>query len=86
MTESLKIFGIDDSVKDLIVVVFQDENEEKINAIQDIINGELKDLSELEQVTNWAQISKLHGVNENTNPSIISDLVISKTACKEYLL
>ena len=29
VTESLKIFGIDETVKDLIVVVFQDENQEK---------------------------------------------------------
>ena len=34
VTESLKIFGIDESVKDLIVVVFQDESQEKIKTIQ----------------------------------------------------
>ena len=34
VTESLKIFGIDKSVKDLIVVVFQDESQEKIKTIQ----------------------------------------------------
>ena len=34
VTESLKIFGIDETVKDLIVVVFQDENQEKIKTIQ----------------------------------------------------
>ena len=34
VTESLKIFGIDETVKDLIVVVFQDESQEKIKTIQ----------------------------------------------------
>ena len=34
VTESLKIFGIDETIKDLIVVVFQDENQEKIKTIQ----------------------------------------------------
>ena len=51
VTESLKIFGIDKSVKDLIVVVFQDESQEKIQKIQDLIDGDLKDLSELDQIT-----------------------------------
>ena len=82
----MKIFGIDKSVKDLIVVVFQDESQEKIKIIQDLIDGYLKDLSELEQITDWSQISKLHGVNKNTDPNILTDLVISKTACKEFLI
>ena len=86
VTESLKIFGIDKSVTDLIVVVFQDESQEKIQKIQDLIDGDLKDLSELEQITDWSQISKLHGVNKNTDPNILTDLVISKTACKEFLI
>jgi hypothetical protein len=68
------------------VVVFQDESQEKIEIIQDLIDGYLKDLSELEQITDWSQISKLHRVNKTTDPNILTDLVISKTACKEFLI
>ena len=46
------------------MVVFQDESQEKIKTIQDLIDGDLKDLSELEQITDWSQISKLHGVKK----------------------
>ena len=68
------------------MVVFQDESQEKIKTIQDLIDGYLKDLSELEQITDWSQISKLHRVNKTTDPNILTDLVISKTACKEFLI
>ena len=80
------MFGIDDTIKDLIVVLFEDEKDEKIKKIKEIIQGNLTDLSELQEVTNWSRIAKLHGINENTQPDNISDLVISKTACKEILL
>jgi len=86
VTESLKLFGIDESIKDLIVVLFQDESQEKFKSMQDIIDGDVTDLSELQEITDWNQISKIHGINENCDTGLISDLVISKTACKELLL
>ena len=51
VSESLKIFGIDEKITDLIVVTFQDQ-------VQDLIEGDLADLSHLNQVTNWGKIAK----------------------------
>merc|ERR1712020_403206 len=65
VTESLKMFGIDETMQDLLVVLFEDENQEKFKSIQNIIDGDITDLSELEQITDWKQISKLHGIQES---------------------
>ena len=79
VSESIKIFGIDEKITDLIVVTFQDQ-------VQDLIEGDLADLSQLNQVTNWEKIAKMHGIKPDMDRDKISDLVISKTSCKDFLM
>jgi EKC/KEOPS complex subunit CGI121/TPRKB len=87
VTESLKIFGIDDQDQDLIIVIFDDdENQSKFKSITDLIQGHPVDWTELTQITDWDNIAKIHGLSSTKNPEEISDLVISKAGVKDLIL
>jgi len=87
VTESLKIFGIREEIHDLIVVTFDDDNGEKLQNIKNVIQGDIKDLAELQDITDWNAIAQLHGISEaKLDPEHIRDLLISKSAVKDFLL
>merc|ERR1712049_98314 len=87
VTESLKIFGIREEIHDLIVVTFDDDNGEKLQNIKNVIQGDIKDLAELQDITDWNAIAQLHGISETKlDPEHIRDLLISKSAVKDFLL
>ena len=83
VTESLKIFGIQDSTKDLIALVFKPEI---IQELKDVILGNTVDLAEHEEIINWTKIAHLHGISEDLSHEMICDLAISKSASKDLLL
>ena len=87
VTESLKIFGIREEIHDLIVVTFDDDNGEKLQNVKNVIQGDIKDLGELKDITDWKEIAKLHGIEEEKlGPDHVRDLLISKSAVKDFLL
>ena len=87
VTESLKIFGISEKSQDLLVVTFDDDNGEKLQNIKNVIQGDIKDLAELPDITDWNEIAQLHGIIEaKLDPERIRDLLISKSAVKDFLL
>ena len=86
VTDSLKTFGIGDQTSDFIVVTFEDENGEKFQNLKNLVQGEVRDLSELNEITNWSEIAKLHGIDTNLDHQQIKDLLTSKTAVKDLLL
>ena len=87
VTESLKIFGISEKSEDLLVVTFDDDNGEKLQNIKNVIQGDIKDLAELPDITDWNEIAQLHGIIEaKLDPERIRDLLISKSAVKDFLL
>ena len=87
VTESLKIFGISEKSQDLLVVTFDDDNGEKLQNIKNVIQGDIKDLAELPDITDWNEIAQLHGIIEaKLDPEHIRDLLISKSAVKDFLL
>ena len=83
VTESLKIFGIREDIHDLIVVTFDDESEEKLQTVKNVIQGEIKDPAELQELTKWNEIAKLHGLDTTLNREQIRDVLISKSAVKD---
>ena len=86
ITQALKIFGIDDKVKDLLVVTFNDSNGDKMNQMQDLIKGDLAHIDDLRQMGDWPAICKLYGLDSGLGQDFIMDYVVSKTSCKEFLL
>ena len=83
VTESLKIFGIREDIHDLIIVTFEDESDEKLQTVKNVIQGEIKDLAELQELTNWNEVAKLHGLESTLNQEQIRDVLISKSAVKD---
>ena len=52
-----------------------------------VIQGDIKDLGELKDITDWNEIAKLHGTNDaKLGPDHIRGLLISKSAVKDILL
>ena len=52
-----------------------------------MIQGDIKDLGELKDITDWKEIAKLHGIEEEKlGPDHVRDLLISKSAVKDFLL
>ena len=88
VTESLKIFGIDENIEDLIVLIFENDNtdQSKVQSVKDLIQGDLVNLEQHNEIIDWEKIAKLHGIPENTNHEIICDLAVSKSAAKDFLL
>ena len=86
VTESLKIFGIREDIQDLLVVTFDDESGDKLQKVKDVIQGEIKDLAELEELINWTEIARMHGLETKLDAEQIRDVVISKSAVKDLLL
>ena len=84
--ESLKVFGIDDNVKDLLILVFDDESGAKMSSVLKLVHGDLTDMSELEEAVDWSKIAKMHGLkDEEISHEMLKDLVISKSSCKDLL-
>ena len=83
VTESLKMFGIQDSTKDLIVLVFKPEIIEELTGL---IHGETVDLAQHQEIINWTKVTHLHGISEDLSHEMICDLAISKSAAKDLLL
>lgn len=85
ITDSLQKFGIGDDDTDLIVIMHNSsENDEK--TLSDKIRGDLVNLSELENVSNFEEICKLHKLKGM--PDLMSDIamlqsfLISRAATK----
>ena len=83
VTESLKMFGIQDSTKDLIVLVFKPEIIPELNGL---VDGENVDLAQHQEIINWTKIAQLHGISEDLSHEMICDLAVSKSAAKDLLL
>ena len=83
VTESLKIFGIQDSTNDLIMLVFKPEI---IDELKGLVHGENADLAQHQEIINWTKIAHLHGISEDLSHEMICDLAVSKSAAKDLLL
>ena len=69
------------------MVTFDDDNGEKLQNVKNVIQGDIKDLEELKDITDWKEIAKLHGIEEaKLGPDHVRDLLISKSAVKDFLL
>ena len=52
-----------EEIHDLVVITYDDKNGEKLQNIRNVIQGDIKDLGELKDITDWNEIAKLHGRN-----------------------
>ena len=76
-----------EEIHDLVVITYDDKNGEKLQNIRNVIQGDIKDLGELKDITDWNEIAKLHGTNDaKLGPDHIRGLLISKSAVKDILL
>ena len=76
-----------EEIHDLVVITYDDKNGEKLQNIRNVIQGDIKDLGELKDITDWNEIAQLHGIIEaKLDPERIRDLLISKSAVKDFLL
>ena len=53
-----------EEIHDLVVITYDDKNGEKLQNIRNVIQGDIKDLGELKDITDWNEIAKLHGTND----------------------
>ena len=86
VSESLKMFGIDEQVTDLVVLVFEEDGEDKISNIKELIQGDMKEFGELGQVTDWDKVAKMNGMDSDTKHEVLCDYMISRSASKDLLL
>ena len=86
ITDSLQKFGIGDEDEDLLVVLL-DGDEQKESEIEKTVQGDLVDISELEQVTDLdkiAKVQKLNGFPEmKKDVNLVKSFLISRAASKE---
>ena len=87
VTESLKIFGIDEGVRDLVAIAFDDDRGDKVGDLQQVVKGgQQSDWSDLEAITKWTKIATLYGMKDHEDPVSIRNCVISKASAKDLIL
>ncbi|XP_045619495.1 EKC/KEOPS complex subunit Tprkb isoform X1 [Procambarus clarkii] len=87
ITDSLKNFGLGDSDTEILAVVLDQESGEKLQKLNGQIKGQQTALTEMLNLTNSAKIKQLYKVTDaDLDVSNLLDAVISRMACKEFLI
>ncbi|XP_037804212.1 EKC/KEOPS complex subunit Tprkb-like [Penaeus monodon] len=91
ITESLKTFGLGDDDKHILAVVLDDGSGEKLKQLHAQVKGKEIPIAELSSLTNKSKVTETYKVTaseltvELTVSSLV-DAVVSRMACKEFLL
>lgn len=84
ITQSLSKFGVDDKEQNIIVVVFEENGEDKANKIKSTLMGDVCDVEEIENLCNIELIKKTYKITEKElEVSTLLDSVVSRIATKE---
>ena len=82
ITESLKTFGIGDDDSELLVVALNATEDVEKEIVQRI-HGDIAPLEDLEQITDWPKIRKVHKMKGDIHEEALKSLLISKSAAKD---
>ncbi|GFT83187.1 hypothetical protein NPIL_388821 [Nephila pilipes] len=84
--DSLKVFGVQDDGTAAIFVVFS-ENNELSDDLKKLVKGSLVSVDKINEHRNLNSIKKLYKISkEISDEETILNLILSKMACKEFLL
>ncbi|KAG7166777.1 EKC/KEOPS complex subunit TPRKB-like [Homarus americanus] len=87
ITDSLKNFGLGDGDTEILAVVLDEESGEKVKKLKSQIRGELTAVTEVLNLTNQARVKQLYKVTDSElRVTSLLDAVVSRMACKEFLV
>lgn len=85
ITNSLKTFGINESDTEILVVILNDENDEKLQKIIKEVQGTQVDINFLHQMKDESLIIKTYGIKDaELNVGSILDSIVTRISVKDY--
>lgn len=84
ITDSLKTFGIDDKDDHIVIVIFQENGENKFERMKNHFTGEICDAEEIFKLSNAKLIRDIYKITDTElEVSDLSDSVVSRIATKD---
>merc|ERR1719458_1928798 len=85
--DSLLKFGIDDGDRNLVAVIFDDENGEAEKRLTEAVRGDVeRDPKDISRLTDWDLVAKAHKEKNVSDRKALTSLLISRTAVKDIVL